>query len=166
MFCVAMAVLLLVSSCSSKKKLVSPMPHVADYEWMSAKMTMDITAPGAEFNHVSGNLRMRRDSTVWISATAFMGMESLRMVATPDSVVMVNRMNQTYLAEPYAKLAETLQVPSFKEIQALLLGDGSNDQVTLHWGPYRVNIRYSDIHWDEPTQFPIKINKNYQRIKP
>ena len=142
------------------------MARMANYEWMSAKMTMDITAPGAEFNNVSGNLRMRRDSTVWISASAFMGMESLRMLVTQDSVVMLNRMNQTYLAEPITAVEHVSQGKSLREIQALLLGDGSSDHVEIQWGPYTAKIRYSDIHWDEPMNFPIKINKNYERIKP
>ena len=166
MLSVAMVILSLVSSCTSKKKLVSPMAHVADYEWMCAKMTVDITASGTEFDNVSGNLRMRRDSAVWISASAFMGMESLRTLVTQDSVVLINRMNQTYLAEPLSTVAETMQVPSFKEIQAMLLGDGSSDHVELQWGPYTAKIRYSEIHWDEPTSFPIKINKNYERVRP
>ena len=166
MLLVATVILSLMASCTSKKKLVSPMAHVADYEWMSAKMTMDITAPGAEFNNVSGNLRMRRDSTVWISASAFMGMESLRTLVTQDSVIFINRMNQAYLAEPLSAVASMSQGASLQDIQALLLGDGSSDHVELQWGPYIAKIRYSDIHWDEPVGFPIKINKNYERIKP
>ena len=145
MWLVVMVVLSLVSSCTSRKKLVSPMAHVADYEWMSAKMTMDITASGTEFDNVSGNLRMRRDSAVWISASAFMGMESLRTLVTQDSVVLINRMNQTYMAEPLSAVAETMQVPSFKEIQAKLLGDGSSDHVEFQWGPYTAKIRYSPV---------------------
>lgn len=161
----AMAVLLLVSSCDPKKKLVSPMAHVTDYEWMTAKMSGALNVEGEEFPF-TGNLRMKRDSTIWLSVSAFMGMESIRMLVTQDSVVMVNRMNQTYLAEPTSKMAQTMQTPSLRELQALLLGDGTTDHVELQWGPYRAKIRYSDTHWDEPTSFPIKINKNYERIKP
>ena len=161
----AMAVLSLVSSCDSKKKLVSPMAHVADYQWMTAKMsgTLNVESGALSF---TGNLRMRRDSTIWISASAFMGMESIRTLVTQDSVILVNRMNQTYLAEPISIMAQTVQAPSLREIQALLLGDGSTDHVEIQWGPYIAKIRYSDIQWDEPTSFPMKINKNYERVKP
>jgi hypothetical protein len=37
--------------------------------------------------------------------------------------------------------------------------------VELQFGPYTAKIRYSDIHWDEPTTFPIKINESYERMK-
>ena len=158
--------LLFAASCSSRKKLVSPMAHVADYEWMSAKMSGELQTEKGDYSF-SGSLRMRRDSTVWLSVSAFMGMESVRALITQDSVVMVNRMDQTYLAEPFSDVqhVEMLQALSLQKLQATLLGDGSSDEVTLQWGPYVAKIRYSDIHWDEPLTFPIKINKKYERVK-
>lgn len=161
-----LASMLLFSSCSSKKKMVSPLAHAFDYEWMTAKMTMDVAAPGVEFKDISGVLRMRRDSAVWISASAMMGMESIRTLITQDSVVMVNRMDQVYLAEPLQQVAEKLHLPAtLQETQALLLGNGTNDHVAIQFGSYTAKIRYSEIHWNEPTTFPIKINKKYERMK-
>lgn len=162
---VAMVLLSLLSSCDSTKKVVSPMAHVADYQWMTAKMSGELKVESGEFSF-TGNLRMRRDSTIWMSISAFMGMESIRTLITQDSVVLVNRMNQTYLAEPLSTMTQTMQTPSLQETQALLLGDGSADHVEIQWGPYIAKIRYSDIQWDEPTSFPIKINKNYERVRP
>ena len=141
------------------------MAHVADYQWMTAKMSGELKVESGEFSF-TGNLRMRRDSTIWMSISAFMGMESIRTLITQDSVVLVNRMNQTYLAEPLSTMTQTMQTPSLQETQALLLGDGSADHVEIQWGPYIAKIRYSDIQWDEPTSFPIKINKNYERVRP
>lgn len=162
----ATALLLLISSCTSKKKLVSPMAHAADYEWMTAKMTMDITAPNIEFNNVTGSLRMRRDSTVWISAAAMMGIESIRALITQDSVILINRLEQSYLAEPLSEVASALRLPAtLQESQSMLLGNGTTDHVEIQFGPYMAKIQYSDIHWDEPTTFPIKINKRYERMK-
>ena len=160
---------LIVASCSSRKKMVSPMAHVANYEWMSAKMNGELITENGEIPF-TGSLKMRRDSTVWLSASVFMGMESIRTLMTQDSVFVINRMNQTYLSEPFSTLVEVLgasiQHPtSLREIQSKLLGNGSSDHVELQYGPYKAKIQYSEIHWDEPTSFPIKINKNYERIK-
>lgn len=158
--------LLLLASCSSHKKVVSPTAH-ADYQWMTAKISGEVTLAShpspLTFN---GTLRMRRDSAVWISASAMMGMESLRALITQDSVIMVNRMDQTYLAEPLQLVAEKMHLPAtLQETQALLLGNGANDHVAIQFGPYAAKIRYSDIQWNEPTTFPIKINKKYERMK-
>ena len=165
-FFLFLVLLLLFSSCHARKKLVSPMAHAADYEWMTAKMTFDVTAEGEELNDLSGILRMRRDSVIWISATAMMGMEAVRACVTTDSVVVVNRLEKTYLAEPFADVAASLQLPlTLPETQALLLGDGKSDHVELCFGTYTAKIRYADIHWNEPTTFPIKISPNYERRK-
>ena len=158
--------LLLLASCSSHKKVVTPTANL-DYQWMTAKINGEVTltsnASPIAFN---GALRMRRDSAIWISASAMMGMESLRTLITQDSVIMVNRMDQTYLAEPLQLVAEKLHLPAtLQETQALLLGNGTNDPVAIQFGPYKAKIRYSDIQWNESTTFPIKINKKYERMK-
>ena len=44
----AMVGLLLASSCTAKKKLVSPMAHAAHYEWMSAKMSGELKVESVE----------------------------------------------------------------------------------------------------------------------
>ncbi len=166
LFVMSMAILMMASSCTAKKKLVSPMAHAKDYTWMTAKMTMDVATQGIELKDVNGLLRMRRDSTIWISASAFMGMETLRACITNDSVVMINRFDKTYLAEPLTQAAQSLNLPlTLPDCQSLLLGDGHSDHVELQFGPYTAKIRYSDIHWDEPTTFPIKINESYERMK-
>ena len=151
------------------------MAHVADYQWMTAKMDIEVvnsdstlTSQFSPFT-LTGSLRMRRDSTIWISASAMMGMESLRTLVTQDSVVLLNRLNQTYIAEPLlivlVNLPETLHAMSLHDCQAMLLGNGSSDRVKIQYGPYTAHIHYVDIQWDVPTTFPIKINKKYERIK-
>ena len=158
------AMLLLVSSCTSKKQLTPPNP-AATYGWMTAKMTMDVSAPGMEFNNISGSLRMRRDSTIWISASVMMGMETVRALITPDTVTVLNRFDKTYIVEPITKVTEKWNLPwTFEEGQRMLVGDGVG-HVELQFGPYTAKIRYSDLKWDEPTTFPMKINDKYERIK-
>lgn len=160
----ATGILSLLASCDAKKALVSPMARVADYQWMTAKMDGELIVANGEYPF-TGTIRIHRDSTVWLSVSAFMGMESIRALATPDSVVMINRLNQTYLAEPLSVVSEKTKLPSLQGIQDLLLGNGTKDHVAIKWGPYLAKIRYSEIQWDEPTTFPIKISKNYERMK-
>lgn len=173
LFSVLLLLLLLTAACTSKKKTVSSMAHAKDYTWMSAKVNGELIAENGETTSHSpfsvlrftGLLRMHRDSTVWLSASAFMGMENARFLVTNDSVTMINRVNQTYLAESISGLVETHQVPSLQELQSMLLGSGSSDHVELRWGPYTAKIQYDDIQWDEPTSFPMKISKKYERVK-
>ena len=95
-----------------------------------------------------------------------LGMESVRALMTQDSVVVINKMAQTYLAEPISTAAKRFPIPAtIQEAQTMLLGDGTSDHVEIQYRAYRAKIRYTDIHWDEPTTFPVKINKNYERMK-
>ena len=169
---VVMAALTLTVSCVCKKKLTSYATHCQNYEWLTAKMHGEVTIDSQPSTlNFSGSLRMRRDSTIWISATV-MGIEAMRALVTSDSVFLVNRFEKTYLTEPIAVLTQMVHMPSMppittlQEFQALLLGNGNDEAVHLQWGPYVANIRYSDLQWDVPTTFPIKINDHYERMKP
>jgi hypothetical protein len=156
-----MALLLLVSSCGSKKKLVSPVAHGVHYEWMTANLTGELTHNTQHTTYpFTGQLRMRRDSTIWLSASV-MGVEAIRALVTNDSVVLVNRAERTYLMEPISHVA-TMCTSS---LQTLLLGGGNNDTITIPWEPFTAKFHYTDIQWDIPTTFPIKINQHYERIK-
>ena len=174
-FYLFIVLLLLVSSCTSKKKLVSPMAHVSHFEWMTAKFNGELTTENgntvlnsqlSSFNF-TGALRIRRDSAVWLSAAAFLGVESVRVLVTNDSVFMINRINQTYLTETLEETCRSMSISpmSLPELQTLLLGNGAADHVEIPWGPYTAKIKYNDIHWDEPTSFPMKVNKKYEKIK-
>lgn len=135
-----------------------------NYEWMSAKMSGELKTEDEAYDF-SGNLRMRRDSTVWITVSGSMGMEGARVLITQDSVIVVNRVDKTYFMEPLSVIAETEHTPSLQDLQVALLGDGVSDHVTLQWGPYIAIIRYSDVQWNKPLSFPIKINKKYERVR-
>src|SRR5438045_2256322 len=57
--------------------------HV-DYKTFSAKLNVDyIDADDRKYN-VNANLRMYRDSTIWVSVNAIFGIEALRALITKD----------------------------------------------------------------------------------
>ena len=41
---------------------------------------------------LNANIRMQKDSVIWISATALLGIEAVRLLITPDSFKMINRL--------------------------------------------------------------------------
>ena len=71
----------------------------------------------------SGNLIWIRDSVIWFNARKF-GVEAVRALVRTDSVFILNRLEQSYIAEPISFLANSYQVPGdFSLIQELLLGE-------------------------------------------
>ncbi|MDG1188965.1 MAG: DUF4292 domain-containing protein, partial [Flavobacteriales bacterium] len=71
---------------------------------------------------ITAQLRMRKDSVIWMSMSALMGIEAARVHITPDSVKLINRLNATYFVGGIESLSEEYNLPfSFYELQDLLL---------------------------------------------
>ena len=172
---IALLVLLLAAtSCASRKKTVAPIPPQS-FEWLTANMDIQAEGNGMNFDDLSGQMRMRKDSLVWLSVTASMGIEVARAKVSTDSVWIVNRLEKTYLAEPLDSLATQLGMPlSLSLIQTLLLDNNEgippveNQTVLLKtfvMGNLSAKMRYKNIKLDEKTSFPLKISDKMERIK-
>jgi hypothetical protein len=171
---IAFLVLLLVAtSCASRKKATVP-TQPQSFEWLTTNMSIQAEGNGMEFNDLSGQLRMRHDSLVWLSVTATMGVEVLRAKVSNDSVWLINRLEKTYLAEPLDTLTTQLGMPlSLPLLQALLLDNNQglppveNQTVLLKtfvMGNLSARIKYNNIKLDEPTTFPLKITDKMARV--
>lgn len=172
---IALLVLLLAAtSCASRKKTVAPIPPQS-FEWLTANMDIQAEGNGMNFDDLSGQMRMRKDSLVWLSVTASMGIEVARAKVSTDSVWIVNRLEKTYLAEPLDSLATQLGMPlSLSLIQTLLLDNNEgippvdNQTVLLKtfvMGNLAAKMRYKNIKLDEKTSFPLKISDKMERIQ-
>ena len=165
--------LLVASSCASRKKTVQPQ-QPQSFEWLTANMAIQAEGNGMVYNDLSGQLRMRKDSLVWISVTATMGVEVLRAKVSNDSIWIVNRMEKTYLAEPLDTVSAQLGMPlSLPLVQTLLLDNNQglppveNQAVQLKtfvMGELSAKIRYNNIRLDEVTTFPLKITDKMERF--
>ena len=173
-FIAYIAFLLLATSCASRKKTVAPAPPQS-FEWLTANMAIQAEGNGMAYNDLSGQLRMRKDSLVWLNVTATMGVEVLRVKVSNDSVWIVNRIEKTYLAEPLdtisAQLGMSLSLPL---VQTLLLDNNQglppveNQTVQLKtfvMGEFSAKIRYNNIRLNEKTTFPLKITDKMERIR-
>lgn len=172
---IALLVLLLAAtSCASRKKTVAPIPPQS-FEWLTANMDIQAEGNGMNFDDLSGQMRMRKDSLVWLSVTASMGIEVARAKVSTDSVWIVNRLEKTYLAEPLDTLSAQLGMPlSLSLIQTLLLDNNEgippveNQTVLLKtfvMGNMSAKMRYKNIKLDEKTSFPLKISDKMERIQ-
>lgn len=72
------------------------------------------------------NMKMQRDQKIWMSVKPMLGIEAFRMLITPDSVFVIDRLNRQYMAEPFAWLREKSNAPlTFAVLQDLLLNNSS-----------------------------------------
>ena len=165
---------LLLASCASRKKTVAP-PQPQSFEWLTANMTIQAESNGQSFNDLSGQLRMRKDSVVWFSVTATMGVEVLRAKISNDSIWILNRLEKSYLAEPLDTISAQLGIPlSLPLVQIMLLDNiqglppVENQTVVLKtfiMGELSAKVKYTNIKLDEPTTFPLKITNKMERMQ-
>jgi len=169
-----LVLLIVASSCASRKKTIVP-PQPQAFKWMTANLSIQAEGNGMDFNDLSGQIRMRKDSIVWLSVSATMGMEVLRAKISNDSVWIVNRLEKSYLAEPLDTISAQMGMPfSLPLMQTLLLDNNEglppveNQTVQLKtfvMGNMSAKIRYNNIKIDEKTTFPLKITNKMERFR-
>ncbi|MBD1393976.1 DUF4292 domain-containing protein [Mucilaginibacter glaciei] len=137
--------LLIAASCSTKKLVVVKRP-VADsasvvktddkavkiaairskqvtFNTFSGKAKAKLVVNGDD-NDVTLNIRIARDQKIWISITAIAGIEVARAQITPDSLLVVNRLQSVYLKKPFSYVyGYASKQVNFKTIQSLLVGN-------------------------------------------
>jgi hypothetical protein len=95
-----------------------------DFTTFSAKVDVDYRDAEGKKYDVNANIRMYKDSVIWISVTAILGIEGLRAYITPDSVKLLDKQNKIYTARSVAYLQEVTELPlDMRSLQNLLVGN-------------------------------------------
>lgn len=115
---------------SRDKYLQSLGESQVDFQAITARAKGFLTLNEQENHEVSIQLRMQRDSAIWVSATAMLGMEVGRMLIRPDSVMVVNRVEGSFQLHAFDKLSEWLGYAlTFGDLQDLLTGNAGAQQL-------------------------------------
>ncbi len=90
----------------------------------SAKVKVSYEDAGGKQPDVNAFIRMKKDEAIWISiAATFLNIEGMRILITPDSVFILNKMEKTYSAYPISYINERLSIPvNFQDAQRLVSG--------------------------------------------
>lgn len=95
-----------------------------DFTTFSAKINVDYQGTDGKKYDVNANLRMYKDSAIWISITAILGIEGLRAYITKDSVKILNKQDKVYSARSVAYLQEMTALPlDLNSLQDILIGN-------------------------------------------
>ena len=102
----------------------------------------------------SANLFWVRDSCLWVQVKKF-GIEGARALVRRDSVFLINRLDQTFMAESIDFLTEKYQLPGeFGVINALVLGQpwffpGSKIETSIENGTYKMDASDRENRFSE-----------------
>lgn len=115
-----------------------------DFRTFTAKVNVDYRGADGKKYDVNANIRMYRDSAIWISANAILGIEAMRVLITRDSVKLVDKLNKTYTARSVDYLQDVTSLPlDLFTVQDLIIGNpvfldsnvisysNSNNQISL-----------------------------------
>lgn len=89
----------------------------------SAKVKMDYD--GSEGSgQATVYLRMQKDSVIWLSLTGALGIEGFRVMITPDSVKIMNKLQKIIQYRRIGYLQQLTEVPvDFTNLQDILIGN-------------------------------------------
>jgi len=158
-------------SCKTTKKVIVTAPHPVklkgeevitlfdsvvqhqfDFNLLSAKVSVDYTDKSGETNSFDVNLRMRKDSAIWLSVTPLLGIEAARVILTKDSIRILDRVHKTYSEYDYSFLENMLRNKiNFEMIQAVIIGN---------YFPYLKNEKLKSSYEEEPYFILSTLNKH------
>lgn len=86
-----------------------------------AKTKLDIDGSG---NDVTLNVRIQHDKKIWVSVTALLGIEVARALITPDSIMIINRLQGVYIKKPFSYIDQYAgKQVNYQTLEALLIGN-------------------------------------------
>ena len=95
-----------------------------NYKTFSAKVGVDYKGTDGKSHGVNANIRMYRDSLIWVSANAILGIEAMRVVVTKDSVKLLNKLDKIYSARSISYLQEMTSLPlDLYALQDMIIGN-------------------------------------------
>jgi len=118
--------------------------HQFKYEWFIGKFTANYKNADKK-QSFSGQFRIRKDSMIWLSIYAAMNIEVFRIMVTPDSIKMLNRLNKSYFSKDVSFINMKFNTDvDFDVLQSLLMG--------------------VDFAYYETDKFNLSINENSYKL--
>ncbi|HEY4111015.1 DUF4292 domain-containing protein [Puia sp.] len=107
-----------------RQSLVGLVHNTIDFQTFSGHMHVHYEGAdgkGSEFNAV---VRIKKDSMIWVSINAFAGIEAFRLLITPDSVKILDKLKKIARLRSVTYLQEQIHLPiDFITLQDLLIGN-------------------------------------------
>ena len=105
---------IITSACSTSKRTIkAPLKeqgaeylfenlksHELKYDYLSARFSATFSQ-NKKNTSFSGQIRIHRDSAIWISISPIMGIEMVRVMITNDSIKYVNRIDKSYFTNNF-----------------------------------------------------------------
>ncbi|HOI32795.1 MAG: DUF4292 domain-containing protein [Bacteroidales bacterium] len=112
------------------------------FDWFSARCAVTVISDKKTKTDFRGQLRIQKDSVIWLSLSPALGIEVARLMITQDSIWFINRIEKNYFKGDYDFINSFFQTTiDFDILQALLLG---NDMTHYEDDNFRAGIDAMD----------------------
>ena len=75
-------------------------------------------------NNVTLNIRIQNGKKIWVSITAIAGIEVARALITPDSLLVINKLQSVYIRKPFSYIYKfTGKSVNYGTVESLLIGN-------------------------------------------
>ena len=93
----------------SEKELIKKInSHNISPEWTSISSKIKINKEDQETT-INAQIRIKKDSAIWISVKAALGIEIFRTMITPDKIYYINRINKGYFIKHISQAEKLLK---------------------------------------------------------
>ncbi|NMM48653.1 DUF4292 domain-containing protein [Marinigracilibium pacificum] len=133
-------------SFGNKKKLKV---ENLDFNYLKAKGKIKLETDANETN-ATVNIRIKKDSIIWMSLGSAIGIEGGRVLINRDSMIMINRLDKNYKVFTFEELSEKYKFDvNYDILQSLLLGempieDLDDAEIERSGNFYKVTQNYRD----------------------
>lgn len=104
-------------------KLVAIRAKQLNFNTFSGKAKAKLDIDGSN-NDVTLNVRIQHDQKIWVSITAILGVEVARALITPDSILVINRLQGVYLKKPFGYIHQYAgRQVNYSTVESLLVGN-------------------------------------------
>ncbi|MDA3944830.1 MAG: DUF4292 domain-containing protein [Bacteroidetes bacterium] len=151
-----LAGLLYMQSCKTKRSIIKkPLKEKGtdflldkmseselNFDYFSARCAITMISDKKSKSDFRGQLRIQKDSAIWLSLSPALGIEVARLMITPDSIWFINRIDNNYFKGDYDFINSFFQTTvDYDILQALLIG---NDMIYYEDDNFRAAIDAMD----------------------
>jgi hypothetical protein len=98
--------------------------HHIDFKTFSGRAKVNYERGDGDSYDLTANIRILKDSMIWISVSAVLGIEEIRMLITHDSVRILEKQGHVYRLRSVSYLQQEIHLPlDFASLQDLLIGN-------------------------------------------
>jgi hypothetical protein len=97
--------------------------HQKAFVSFSARAKVDYANQNGKQPDFLAYIRIKKDSIIWLSLANDLGIEGIRIMVTPDSIKVMDKLAKTIQVRPLSKLQEISQIPfSYADLEHIIVG--------------------------------------------